>query len=232
MSILPVSTNRIQSPINEKDQIKPLSHTFITQEDEAISTEMKQYHNKRWLIWCGVVSAMILIISVTLLVLAFTIFRVKDPTIKINSVTFQGLDFVKINSSNLNPGTNLTVMANVSVRNPNVASFKFNNVTTMLYYNGTVIGEATTPPGLAKARKTIFVDVTMVVLVDRFLAVPRLQNDLIAGMLPVSSYTEVRGKVKIVIKKHIEVKMNCTMTIDIKNMGAIKDQNCKKRIST
>lgn len=209
------------------EQVKPLAHANIIDEDEALSMEMKKYHNRTCLKWCGCVSALILILAMIMLILIFTAFHIKDPILKMNSVMIQGV--VDNGSSTLSPRTNLTFIEGFSVKNPNVASFKYDRVNTILYYEGIVLAEATTPPGLAKARRTIPVNITIVVLVD-----DRIPNDLRNGraLLPVSSYTEISGKVKIsnIIKKHVLVKMNCTMTVDLRNWSA-RDQNCKKKVS-
>lgn len=218
-----------------KEQVKPLapaSHRiYIEEEDEALSTEIKNYNHKKYIKCCGCITAIILIQVMIVLVLVFTVFRVKDPVLKMNSVKIEGLD-AAIGGENIRRGTNFTVIADVSVKNPNVATFKFNNATTNLSYHGKMIGEARTPPGHAKARRTLHMNVTLDVMADQLLDVPQLGSDFLAGALPMSSYTRINGKVKIlnIIKKNVVVRINCTMTVGIKSMS-IQDQDCKKHVS-
>ncbi|KAL2517210.1 Late [Abeliophyllum distichum] len=218
----------------KREQVKPLApaaHRIKIDEDEDISMEFRNYHHRKCLTCCGCTTAIFLIPVMIILVLVFTVFRVKDPVIKMNNVKIQGLDVIT-RTNNLHLGVNLTVEADVSVKNPNVASFKFSNTTTSLYYDGYVIGEARIPAGQAKARRTLDMNVSIDVMMDKLLVVPRLKSDLASGALPISSYTKISGKVKIIhiIRKHVVVKLNCTMTVNISSQ-AIQDQNCKRRIS-
>ncbi|KAK2973767.1 hypothetical protein RJ640_018975 [Escallonia rubra] len=216
------------------EQEKPLAPTayrISVPEDRAMSMELKRlYSNRYYVKWCGCISALFLILVVVVLVLVFTVFRVKDPVIKMNSAKIEGLD--RLNVSNIDPSTNLTVIADVSVKNPNVASFKYENATTRLFYDGVVVGEARTPGGRAKARRTVRLNLTIDVMLGKILDVPRLGADLRSGVLPVSSYTSISGKVKIVnvIKRNVVVRLNCTMSVNITSRG-IQDQHCRRHVS-
>lgn len=124
----------------------------------------------------------------------------------------------------------MSLTADVSVRNPNFASFRYQNTTTTIFYRGAVIGEARGPPGKARARRTMRMNVTVDVIMDRVLSQPGLGSDFSSGLLTMSSYTEVGGRVKIiVVKKHVMVKMNCTMTVNITSQ-AIQQQKCKRKV--
>ncbi|KAL6986329.1 hypothetical protein U1Q18_019696 [Sarracenia purpurea var. burkii] len=224
----------------EEEQVKPLAPAAkrISIDDDyyaayvSISTELRHQHRpKNCVKCCGCIAALILIQAVIVLVLIFTVFHVKDPVLKMNSVKIQGLDL--INGATLRPGANLTVTADVSVKNPNIASFKFSNATTTtVYYDGVVVGEGRNPPGVAKARRTLRRNVTIDVMLERILVVPRLRSDLSFGALNISSFTSVSGRVKIlkIFKKHVVVKMNCTMTVNVTSQ-AIQDQNCRPSVS-
>ncbi|KAL3498920.1 hypothetical protein ACH5RR_041652 [Cinchona calisaya] len=216
--------------MGEKEQVKPLapaSHRIhVEEENESLSMEMKRSNPRKYIKCCGCITAILLIQAVIILVLVFTVFHVKDPKIKMNSI--------KIEDTNFRRGTNVTVIADVSIKNPNVASFKFKNATTNIYYDDKVIGEARTPPGIIKARRTLRMNLTMDVMVDRILDVLRQGQGTDLGVegLPVSSYTKICGKVKIlkIIRKNVVVTMNCTMTVDIKSQS-INDQNCESHVS-
>lgn len=218
----------------KKEQVKPLApaaHHINIEDSDAFSVEYMGGHHRKLIKFCGCSVAILLIIVTVILVLMFTVFHVKDPILKMSSVSIQGVD--KLNSStNLGPGLNVTVKADVSIKNPNVASFKFDNTTTYVYYGGSVIGETRTPAGEARARKTLRMNVSIELMVDKIREVGRLKRDLDTGLLPISSYTRISGKVKITraIKRGVVVKLNCTMNVNISSQG-IQDRNCRRRVS-
>ncbi|KAK6142776.1 hypothetical protein DH2020_023124 [Rehmannia glutinosa] len=167
--------------------------------------------------------------ATVVVILIFTVFKVKDPVIRMNDVTVERLDLIS-GTTTPRPGSNMTLNADVSVKNPNYASFRYQNTTTTLYYRGAVIGEARGPPGRAKARRTMRMNVTVDVITDRVLNQPDLGSDINSGLITMSSYTVVGGRVKIfVVKKHVTVRMNCSMTVNITSR-AIQQQKCKRKV--
>lgn len=207
----------------EKDQSKllaPAGYNLRSDEEEAMSRELKKLHPRKYIKCCGCITAFILIQAVIFLVLAFTIFRVKDPVIKMNGMRIGPLE--------LEDSTNLTLVADVSVKNPNVASFIFSNATTSITYNGTMIGQARTPPGKAKARRTLRMNVTVEIIPEKIMAVTRL---LSSRAINISSYTRIAGRVKIIkiIKKNVVVKLNCTMMVNLTSRE-IQGQSCKRHL--
>ncbi|KAK1436270.1 hypothetical protein QVD17_02049 [Tagetes erecta] len=215
--------------MRDDDQEKPLAPATKPDPppisiDEALSIELriqnKGFRNRT--ICCGIVTAIILIISVIMLVLGFTVLHVKNPKINMNAVTIIGLDRVNF--------TNLTVVADVSVKNPNVAAFKFEKSNSSLVYRGTVIGVADVPAGVAKARRTMRLNVTFDVEIAG--GYKQLGGDLTEGILPVESYTKIVGRVKIlsIIKRKVTVTMNCSIAVNVTSRE-IDNQGCKKHVS-
>lgn len=201
------------------EQVKPLAHAIFVQEeeDDDLSMEIanKYDQNRKCLKCCGSVSALILILAMIMFILLLTAFHIKDPILNMNSVSI---------ANSTTTDHHLTLVESFWVKNPNVGSFRYDRVNAVLYYGGGGgggIGQVTMTRqdggGLAKARRTIPVNVTLVVL----------RNDLRNWGL--SSYTEISGKVTIlnIIKKHVAVKLNCTMNVDSRDLS-VSDQNCKK----
>ncbi|KAF8380147.1 hypothetical protein HHK36_027630 [Tetracentron sinense] len=216
----------------ERDQVKPLApagYQLSSDEDDATMLS-KKLQRRKYIKCCGCIMALMLIQAVTIIILAFTVFRIKDPVIKMNGVQVEQLEL--INGTTIpRPGVNMTLTADVSVKNPNVASFKFSNTTTTLYYRGTVVGEARNPPGKAKARRTLRMNITVEIIPDRLMNNPNLKSDVDSKILTMSSYTRIGGRVKImkIIKKHVIVKMNCTISVNITSQ-AIQEQKCKRSV--
>ncbi|KAI4326882.1 hypothetical protein L6164_019406 [Bauhinia variegata] len=207
--------------------VKPLapypSNPLQIDEDRAISGQLK-LRRRRYIQCCGCITAFLLILTVIILVLGFTVFHVKEPRLMMNGVTSVNGTFPGINAST-------TLVADVSVKNPNSYSFRFSNSTTTIYYDGTAIGEGRTPAGKAKARRTLRLNVTVEIVPSRILGNPRLVSDTNDRALNISSYTRIDGKVKILnlFNKHIVVKMNCTVEYNL-TAGSSHDNNCQTRV--
>ncbi|KAL2531110.1 Late [Abeliophyllum distichum] len=216
----------------EREQVRPLapaSERPSSDDEETALQNIKTLKKRRCIKCCGCVAAFLLIEAAVVLILIFTIFKVKDPFIKMNSVTVTKLDL--LNGTTPRPGSNMSLTADVSVKNPNYASFKYPNTTTTISYRGTVIGDARGPPGKAKARRTMHMNVTVDIITDRILSQPSLGADINSGLIAINSYTRVGGRVKImkIINKHVTVKMNCSLTINITSR-AIHEQKCKRKV--
>ncbi|GAA0150044.1 hypothetical protein Leryth_004114 [Lithospermum erythrorhizon] len=213
----------------DREQIRPLAtetEQQIISDDEEINTASeKQFtiSKKRWKICCFCIAALFLIQAIVVITLIFTIFKVKDPIIRMNGVS--------INKFNLNNSTNMTITADVSVKNPNYASFKYANTTTSLFYHGIVVGEARGPPGKAKARRTMRMNVSVDIMTDRILSNPVFSSDLGVGLITMNSFTRVGGRVKMlkIIKRHVVVKMNCSIMVNVTTQG-IQEQKCDRKV--
>ncbi|KAF3439952.1 hypothetical protein FNV43_RR18230 [Rhamnella rubrinervis] len=213
----------------QNEQVRPLAPTTDHGPSSDDYEVAKKLRRRRFIKCCGSLLALIVILAVVVVILIFTVFRVKDPVIRMNKITIIKLELV--NNTIPKPGTNITITADVSVKNPNVASFKFSNTTSTLYYHGTVVGEGRGPPGQSKARRTTRMNITVDIITDRMLSNPNLQSDIGSGLLSMNSYSKVPGRVKIlnVIKKHVVVTMNCTMSVNITSQ-AIQQQKCKRKV--
>jgi len=164
------------------------------------------------------------------LILAFTVFKVKSPELTFNTVKIAGLD-VAVKQGKANSGLNMSFVSDISIKNPNAAGFKFTNATTQLYYGGVLIGEVLSPPGNVGAQKTIHMNVTIDMMVDTVSRVSRFPSDVIAGQMPMGTYTDIRGRVNVmnIIKKHVDVKLNCTMIV-VLSTQTVTDKVCKRTV--
>ncbi|CAH9141416.1 unnamed protein product [Cuscuta epithymum] len=221
----------------EQEQVRPLAPAaasgYSHRMDDAETGRLaaKDRRIRKCVMCGGCCCATTLIIILVVIILALTVFRVKDPTIKTDSIRIDGLSSLMNTNSILNPNVNLTLSAGISVKNPNRASFRFDEATTSLIYDGRVVGEAKSPPGNARARRTLTMNVTVNVLVQNLASASRLPRDLLAGKMPVALSTKIHGKAKVVIiKKSVTVRMNCTMSFDLSSQN-IEDLDCSKKVS-
>ncbi|KAL4586112.1 hypothetical protein LXL04_010743 [Taraxacum kok-saghyz] len=216
----------------EKEHVTPLApaidrNHFNNDEEDVVFK--KTIDRRKYVWWSSSIVGAIILLAVVVVILIFTIFKIKEPEIKMNNVIVNNLTFM--NNIIPQPGTNISLTADISVKNPNFASFRYKNTTTSLYYREMLIGVARGPPGQSKARRTTRMNITMDIMVDKLLENPNLRSDIGTGLLNMSSYTIVGGRVKLltVIKKHVTVSMNCTMKVNIISR-TIEDQKCKRKV--
>ncbi|KAJ6415119.1 hypothetical protein OIU84_004005 [Salix udensis] len=204
----------------ETEQVKPLAPAaFQIRSDEEETMPVQSNTRRRNCVnCCGCLAAILSILAVTVIVLVLTVFHVRDPVIRVF------LQRLELANGTLPKEENVTLVADVSVRNPNAAAYRFKNGTTTIYYGGVVVGEANTPPGMAKARRTLHMNVT----VDLTPAKLLISDISSARALNMSCRTIISGKVRIlgIVKKYIEVRVNCTMTYSSATR-AIQGGNCK-----
>ncbi|XP_057812331.1 late embryogenesis abundant protein At1g64065-like [Salvia miltiorrhiza] len=219
-----------------REQEKPLAPAtpaivFVEKLTPFPAAEFISRRRKRCLKCCGCSAALLLVIAVTTLALMLTVFHVKDPAIKLNSVNIHGFDKLS-NNTNALAGFNLTLVAGISIKNPNAASFKFDEATAGVHYGGALVGEARAPAGEAGPRRKRRMDVVVDIMVDRLVGVSRFESDYAAGILPLSAYARVKGVVKItdVIKRSFVVKINCSFSVDFRSQ-VIRDRSCMRDLS-
>ncbi|GER26845.1 late embryogenesis abundant protein [Striga asiatica] len=205
----------------KKEQVKPLApvaaanHLEI-ESNAALPPEFMTRRRQTCIKFTGCLFAVLSVIVTILLVLTFTVFHVKDPILNI--------DYKNSNIRTLDRGLNATVEADISIRNPNVALFKFSNMTTIVYYGETIIGQTEAMFGEVGARRTLRMNVSIELRL--------LEVDLSFGILSISSYTRVVGRVKIGggNKRSLVVRMNCTMNLNVSS-HRVEELSCRRRVS-
>ncbi|KAK1321202.1 hypothetical protein QJS10_CPA03g00281 [Acorus calamus] len=220
---------------DKKEQVRPLAisptheleNPFSSSSSPSSKFKLHYRRRRHCILCCGCATATAAIVAVVLLVLALTVFKVKEPNITMNSLTLQNFQVALATPVTIN----LTVTADVSVKNPNAASFNFGNTTTSISYRGTTMGEVHGPPGEAPAHRTVRMNLTVDVLGDKLIGVPSLLGDVASGSLAVGSLTRVGGRVKIIgiIKRHVVVTMNCSFTVSVTTQS-ILDQRCVQHV--
>ncbi|KAL6616024.1 hypothetical protein ACP70R_038294 [Stipagrostis hirtigluma subsp. patula] len=217
----------------------PTVHPATTNDagdEEARRWRSAQYlRRRRCALWCcGCCATTVVVLGIVILVLALTVFKVKDPELTMNRVTLEGIDG-DLGTARHPVSVNATLTADVSIRNPNVASFRFARSETDFYYAGETVGVAYAPDGEVGADRTVRMNVTLDVLADRIS--PNVNaTDLIFGQdYNLTSYTEITGRVNVlgIYKRDLDIKMNCSITLE---MGAFttvqsKTTNCVANVS-
>ncbi|KQK09615.1 uncharacterized protein LOC100841021 [Brachypodium distachyon] len=189
-----------------------------------------QYLRKRRrlvLCCCGCCVTTVVAVGIVALVLALTVFKVKDPVFTMNRVTLEDVngDFLG-NGTDRPVSVNATLNADVSIENPNVASFSFARSETDFYYNGETVGVAHAPDGEVGAGQTLRMNVTLDALADRIS--PHVNfTDLIFGQdYDLTSYTEISGKVNVlgIYKRDLYIKVNCSITLEVSVFNSVQSK--------
>ena len=186
------------------------------------------------LISCGIASTLV---AAALLAVTLAVYRVREPVMTMNAISLKDPVVATAYSSSPSSSTappllSLTVVADVSVKNPNAASLRYGATETSVYYRARQVGEATGPPGTAPAQRTVRMNVTVDVAVGALLGDPAFLGDVAAGAVAVATATRVRGRVAVLgglVRRRVVLEMNCTATIAVADMS-IGDQSCDQRV--
>ena len=210
--------------------------------DGEIATDSKRWRSAQYLrkrrcaLWCcGCCGATVVLLGIAALVLALTVFKVRDPVLTMNGVTLEGVDGDLGTAGRPAVSVNATLSADISVKNPNVASFRFGRSETDFHYAGETVGVAYAPPGEVGAGRTVRMNITLDVLADRIS--PNVNaTDLIFGQdYNLTSYTEIAGRVSVlgIYKRDLDIKMNCSITLEVGAFTTVqsKSTTCVANVS-
>jgi LEA14-like dessication related protein len=216
----------------QREQFKPVEPNFIPLTSHFSSPSADNQHQhlserktkriKTCVRWCGCITAILLLFIVILIVLAFTVYNVKEPEVRMNGVTL-------ISGNFSGTSNNVTIFADMSVKNTNSFTFRYGVVNTSVFYNGIEIGEGINPPGKAKAQRTSRFNVSLSInpqkLVDNQAWIIDIRDH---QGLNFSTYTRMSGKVKILnmFKRKVGVELNCTSQYNVSSQAITHGDNC------
>ena len=187
------------------------------------SEELRRRKNKR-MKCLGCVAVLAILLTAIILSFALTVMHVKNPKFRLSSIKVEDLSF---SPSATSPSFNLKLDAELAIKNTNFGHYNYENSNITLAYRGTKVGEALISKGRANARSTKEIEVTVDVNSSNVSSDSNLVGDLDSGILSLTSYGDLSGKVHLleVFKKKKSPQMNCTINIDLVNKE-IQDWNC------
>lgn len=173
---------------------------------------------------CLCVTAVTLALGLLLLILGLTVFKAKHPTITVNSVALEDLDFA-IDITLLRVLLNVTLDVSVSVKNPNRVGFKYHDSTAILRHRGNDVGSVPVPAGRigSDTRKTM--NLTLTLMADRLMADRSLYSDVLSGTVPFETYIRISGKVRLIVSIHVVSEATCDFDINLLNR-TLSNMNC------
>ncbi|KAL7589133.1 uncharacterized protein LOC111885768 [Lactuca sativa] len=175
---------------------------------------------------CLSVIAVIVLLALIILILALTVFKAKKPVTSVNSIAISDFD-VSVNLLPPRVSLNISLDLDISIKNPNKVGVKYRNSSAILLYKDKDIGEVPIPAGEIGSDDTKRLNLTLTVFADRLLTNFDVYSDVISGSLPVSTYTKISGKARILnmFNIHISSVSSCDLNIDISNRR-ISNQTC------
>ncbi|KAI5073021.1 hypothetical protein GOP47_0011034 [Adiantum capillus-veneris] len=205
----------------------------FSQEETEVKGDAPLYMKRRKAaIAGGCCVCLVVLLGLVILILAFTVFKAREPVISVEQVELGSL---ALPSSGLNISDlhlNLSLNVGVSVYNPNHASFRYSNSTSYMFYRQLAVGQASIPAGKIGARATQILHSTIKLNASSSLLLePHLFSDLAAGSFPMSTYALVSGRVNVlnIFKHHARASSVCTMAIDIASRS-VQNMTCSSHV--
>ncbi|CAN1165180.1 hypothetical protein LINPERPRIM_LOCUS33600 [Linum perenne] len=185
---------------------------------------VKRNRNPVLRVCCISATVVILITAIVLVTLAFTVFKPHNPEVVLYPV---GLS--KIQMEDFISKDNVTSEMIMSIHNRNYASFRFENATSNITYNGEQVGEVPIMQGKMPARSVMNISTSATLMVEKLRANPKAINDLLGGSLNFTAKVTMHGKMSMMkqtIKKRGWVYTECYLTMYVNETPIRGDSWC------
>ncbi|XAR70244.1 hypothetical protein NMG60_11027032 [Bertholletia excelsa] len=164
------------------------------------------------------------IFCIALLIFASVVHRVKSPRLELTSVAVKNLR----QATSPAPSLNATLTAEVRVSNKNFGPFKFENGSVAVFCEDVTIGISKLRKGVAKARKTEKVTVSVEVKTNGLLGQNQnFSRDLDLGVLRLRSHAKVTGRVHVlkIFDKERSSEVICDFSVNTTSKS-VQDLEC------
>ncbi|KAL3499291.1 hypothetical protein ACH5RR_038384 [Cinchona calisaya] len=199
----------------QQQQVYPLAPSSIVPRSDAgesaqnyESMELRQKKRKKRIAY---IAAFAVFQTIIILIFALVVMRVKSPKVRLVDIKV---------TNNIN-GTNISLMAQLRVKNTNFGRYKFDSSVATVTSGGDTVGQFVIPDGKAgmKSTKKVYV------IVD---VVNPSGSSFNSGMLELNSQAKLSGKVEffMVLKKKKYAEMNCTMSVNL-STNDVQNLICK-----
>ncbi|KAF8394782.1 hypothetical protein HHK36_018718 [Tetracentron sinense] len=192
--------------------------------------QQRKVRKRRCLVATAAVVLLLFTLFVIVLILAFTVFKPKDPQTQIISATVDGIA-PRVSLPALRVELNVTLDLQILVHNPNRASFKHGPGKSLVFYRGNQVGEIDLSPGQIPDRGSETLRCRLTLEADQFASdMTHLISDVLAGELVIDTRTRIPGRVTFlgIFKKHAVALSECQVAIGITDMK-IRRQDCKNK---
>ncbi|KAG6391398.1 hypothetical protein SASPL_149152 [Salvia splendens] len=154
--------------------------------------ELRRRRRKRCLIYLLLLAVFKIGI---ILLLTLTLMRTRTPKFRVSSAAFGAFTY-----SDADPSFDITLYAELAVKNTNFGRYNFDSTTVYFSYDGAVVGSA-------------LVELSSAGLADRV----QVKSDLEGGVLPLNSRAALTGEVEVlrVFERKKTAEMDCFLAINL-----------------
>ncbi|XP_076893861.1 uncharacterized protein LOC143545986 [Bidens hawaiensis] len=180
------------------------------------------HRRRRLIIICSSITGVILAIALLLLILGLTVFKPKKPILTLNSLHLQDLDVSLIPPVSLN----LSLAVNVTIKNPNKVTIKYQGSSATLRYKNNDVGNVPFPDGTIGADGKADLNLTLTAFADRLVSDSDIYGDVVGGDVPFSTYTRVKAKVRVLFFYiHVASTSACDVHVNVVSRS-VANQTC------
>ncbi|KAJ4958229.1 hypothetical protein NE237_025340 [Protea cynaroides] len=181
---------------------------------------------------CILIFLLILFLFLTIiLILVFTIFKPKNPTTQVVSVTLEGIS-PRVLLPQFKVDLNITLDLQIMVHNPNYASFKHDTGAAFLYYNGTQVVVVDISPGIVPATGSEIIASRLTLVTNRFISKnSALIKDVMVEEFELETKLNIPGVVKFlgIFQKHVVNLSDCRIVVGVSNLK-VQSRKCNNEI--
>lgn len=178
--------------------------------EESIKVARRRRQNKKYFKMCCTGITLILLVTMIIIVcLTLTVLKPKDPEISIQSFGFRKMQFTLYPNLTLNA----TLDMQVTVKNPNIGSFEYENTTTDINYHGDIVAKYSLGYRKVPAKGQVIHRTLMNVIGEKLVMNPYFMHDFGLGSFNFTSRSTRRGIVSV--WNFIKFKGNIYTTCDI-----------------
>ncbi|KAL1537362.1 hypothetical protein AAHA92_29886 [Salvia divinorum] len=173
---------------------------------------------------CGIITAVVIVtLIVTVLVLWLAVLKPKNPKITLQQVTLEHISLGSDFQINVTLGMLLTV------KNPNHASFRYENTTAFVSYRGSPVAEAPIQEDTIPARGSRDISTDLFVDADSLVANAGFGEDVAARRLNFTSSTTLHGRAEVLnlFKMTATTYTTCVISVYIDTQNATSVCNSK-----
>lgn len=184
---------------------------FIRPGDSSLTMSEYEENRRKRRMWM-ILFLLLLVIIIVIVILALTVFKTRAPRVQINAID---LETFSIGADSFN----MSLLLDLTVHNPNRASFKYSEGVTRVVYYGDPVGQAVIPPGYIASKGNEYLSVLLCLEAARVLMNENLPGNILSGRLPVLATTTLAGTVTVlrVFKRHAVTTSDCDITVFVAN---------------
>ena len=194
-------------------------HARSDEESDKGSAELRKKKRMKCIVY---IVAFAVFQTIIIVVFALFVMRFKSPKFRVRDASF-------VSTFNFtNASFDLVMDTQFTIKNTNFGHFKYENGIVKFSYDGMIVGEAKLDEARARARSTKKVDGSVTLSSSKLPTNSKLTNDLGGGILPLTSYSKLNGKIHLmkVIKKKKSALLDCTLDVNL-GMKKIQNVQCK-----